>query len=91
MRPIWKQCAEDKFRNIPFSNKQKRIKNCRRKVMQKKKPPSGHFDCNICGEPVDDISNMDEHMANCEEEREIDRMNMAIRRAGENNGAWYIR
>ena len=83
MGPIWKQCDESKFLDIPFSNKQNRIKKCRRKVMQKKKPPSDHFDCNICGEAVYDIFNIDEHMVNCEERAEIDRERMDDRMLSE--------
>ena len=49
MGPVGKQCAESKFRYVPFLNKQNRIKNCRRRAMHINQP-SDHFDCNICGQ-----------------------------------------
>ena len=70
-KPIDDKCADWKFHNIPFSNRQDRIKKCRLRAIRKTKPYD-HFDCNICGEPTR-LSDVDEHMKNCEEEREEER------------------
>lgn len=50
MRPIREQCADSKFRYIPFSNKQDRIRNCRRKAIQKQMP----YHMKNCEEPSEE-------------------------------------
>ena len=58
MRPIREQCADSKFRYIPFSNRQDRIRNCRRKAIQKQMP----YHMKNCEEPSEeDIYNANLH------------------------------